>query len=408
MDKRSRNILLLFGIFLVIIMIVEATRPQPVNWRPSYSLQDKIPFGSYILHQEIQDILNVAPVENINQSCFIYLIGNDYPAASNKKMTYFFVNDYLYFDEEESEALLDFVHEGHMAFLSAKHFSGILKDTLHIDTYTNYHFEETEATAKLYTTTYSEASTTFKKRFHQSYFTKIDTLNSKALGYFSPSEKSTTTTLDKEFRPEVELNFIKVPHGKGYFYLHTLPEAFSNYYLLNGNANYASQVLSHLETDHLLWDEYKKSGRRFIETPMRFVLSESSLKWAYYLSIVGLVLFVIYKGKREQRIIPVREPLENTTVEFTKTIGDLYFQHRDYSNLIAKKITYFLERIRSQFYLNTTILDDSFAEKLAQKKGKNKEDVYTLVRLLQQLKDKNHHTEEDLISLNREIEKFER
>jgi hypothetical protein len=409
MDKRSRNILYLFGIFMIVIMVVEITRPQPINWKASYSSQDKIPFGMYILHQEIEELLEVSDFENVNESCYTYLLNTYLSDENHQKKAYFFVNNYLYFDDEETFALLDFVEAGHMAFLSAKHFSGKLRDTLKIETHTSYHYEEIAIKTKLYSASFSDDTTTFKRGVNQSYFTHIDTLNTTALGYYLPTEKNFTTTYTEsgEFTPEVALNYIKIPHGNGYFFIHTLPEAFTNYYLLNGNHAYASRVLSHFDVEHLLWDDYKKSGRKFIESPMRFVLSETTLKWAYYITIVSLILFVLYKGKREQRIIPVREPLKNTTGEFTKTIGDLYFQHRDYSNLIAKKNSYFLERVRSQFYLNTTVLDETFAEKLAQKKGKSKEDVIKLVQLLRRMKEKTLHTEEDLISLNQEIEKFE-
>ena len=120
----------------------------------------------------------------------------------------------------------------------------------------------------------------------------------------------------------------------------------------------------------------------------------------------GIVAVCIIKGKREQRIIKVIEPLENSSIEFTKTIGDLYFQHKDFGNIIAKKITYFLEQLRSKYYLNTNDLNSEFIEKLALKSGNSLEKTKKLIALINHLKGKTLHTEKDIIALNKQIEDF--
>tara|TARA_R110002072_G_scaffold22432_3_gene78729 strand:- start:16573 stop:17787 length:1215 start_codon:yes stop_codon:yes gene_type:complete len=403
MDKRSKNILSLFGAFLILIIVIEIMRPQPVNWRPSYTAQDKIPFGCYVMHRELQDLMQVDEIIAVNESPYTFLLGDAPTVATEGTKSYIFINNNLYFDTEETTALMDFVEEGNSAFISASYIYGDLSDSLKFQTFTENVYREIENKAYLYSPAFENQYGTYKRGVYKTYFTEIDTLNTIALGYFISEEEDENDGLV----PDEQINFIKIPRGDGYFYIHTLPQAFSNYYLLNGNETYAAQVLSHFETESLLWDEYYKSGRRYIETPMRYILSEGSLKWAYYLTVFGIILFVVFKGKRLQRIIPVINPLENTTVEFTKTIGDLYFQNRNYTNIINKKITYFLERVRSKFYVDTQKIDISFAEKLAQKNGKSKESVIALIHLINELKQKPFHTEEDLITLNKELEKFE-
>lgn len=405
MDKRSKNILYLFGFFLLTIIVIEVSRPQPVNWKPSYTAFDKIPFGSYILHREISDVLNTENITTITESPFTFLTEkSDFP---DKKAVYFFVNNYLYFDEEESHALLDFAAQGNIVFLSAQYLGGEIADSLKAGTFTDHNFMEKEVTAKFYTPSFAKDSAVFKRGVYKSYFNKIDTLNAVALGYYVKDKtQNEDKNNDYEVNIDEEINFIKMPYGEGFIYVHTLPEAFSNYYLLSGNHKYTAQALSYIDAENIYWDDYKKSGRRIVESPMRFVLNEVPLKWAYYILMSGLLLFVVFKGKREQRIIPVVKPLENTSVEFTKTIGDLYFQHKDYGNIIAKKITYFLERIRSRYFLDTNRLDDDFAEKLALKSGNNEEETKNLIQVIKVMRGKTWHTGQDLITLNKEIEKF--
>ena len=73
---------------------------------------------------------------------------------------------------------------------------------------------------------------------------------------------------------------------------------------------------------------------------------------------------MIFNAKRKQRIVKVVKPLENTTVAFTKTIGNLYYETKDHNNLIDKKITYFLEYIRRVYYLDTQMLNEKFIKNL--------------------------------------------
>ena len=176
--------------------------------------------------------------------------------------------------------------------------------------------------------------------------------------------------------------------------------------MLNGNDVYAATVLSFLPKNQIIWDNYYKSGRKVITSPLRFVLQNPALKWAFYITLISLLLFVIFKGKRTQRIIPVVEPLKNASLDFTKTIGDLYYQHGDYTNIINNKIQYFLEQIRSKYYLNTNELSENFISKLAIKSSNKKEDTKGLIDYIVYLKSKNTHTETDLIQLNKLIETF--
>ena len=203
-----------------------------------------------------------------------------------------------------------------------------------------------------------------------------------------------------------DLNYIKLNFGKGQFLLHTMPEAFSNYYLLKNNDQYAANVLSYIDADKIYWDEHLKTGRKVVTSPMRFILEQEPLTWAYYVLIGGLLIFVLFKGKREQRIVTVVEPLKNTSVEFTKTIGDLYFQHKDYSNIIAKKISYFMESIRSKYFLNTNDITEDFIKKLALKSGNTFEKTQQLMQFIKHLKEKSVHSEADLLELNKKIEAF--
>ena len=73
---------------------------------------------------------------------------------------------------------------------------------------------------------------------------------------------------------------------------------------------------------------------------------------------------------------------------------------------LIKKITYFLELVRSNYYLNTNELTNEFIKKLAVKSGNDLQKTQALIQYIKQLKGKAIHTENDLIQLNKQIEEF--
>ncbi len=395
MDKRSKNILFLFGAALLVIIVIEIARPKPVNWNSSYTSSDKIPLGSYVLFEELKDHAKFTDVHLITKSPFEFLSQSDLEDNS----AYLFINSSLSIDKRSYEKLIDYVQEGNSIFLAAQTFGTVFQDSLQIETATDYGITEEDITPTFFSSFLKKDSLPkFKKKVYRTVFKNFDTTKTTALGYFKN---------DIEDSSLEEINFIKVKKGKGNMYFHTLPEAFSNYYILKGNSNYTTTCLSFLgNADTIYWDDYLKDGRKIVDSPMRFVLNKVPLRWAYYLLMVGILIFIIFKGKREQRIIPVIEPLKNTSVEFTQTIGDLYFQYKDYGDIISKKITYFLEKIRSSYYINTNILDADFIAKLAVKTSHSLEETKELIDYINILKSKAIHTEEDLIKLNKKIEEF--
>ncbi len=392
LDKRSKRVLWVFGIALLGIVITELVRPKPIDWRASYISTDKIPFGGFVLFEEATSLFKNVEIEKINKDPYEFLTDSTYAQNS----AYIFINDEIFFDERQTDEILKYVENGNTVFIASRSIGYILRDSLGIESTANYNILEEEIRPQFFSPSLKQDSLpAFKKGVFKTYFDKIDTLKTTALGYYNPED------------PKIEeLNYIKVNFGKGQFLLHNLPEAFSNYYLLKGNEQYAANVFSYIDADKIYWDEYLKSGRKVVTSPMRFVLDQAPLTWAYYVLIGGLLIFVLFKGKREQRIVEVMEPLENTSVEFTKTIGDLYFQHKDYSNIIAKKITYFMETLRSKYYVNTNEITEDFIKKLALKSGNTLEKTQKLMHLIKHLKEKSVHSEADLLELNKQIEAF--
>ena len=399
MERRTKIILGIFVAVLLGIIITEVARPKPLNWSPSYTANDKIPFGCYVLYEELPTLFPDATIERADQTAYSVLFERDSTVRAN----YIFINGGLNFDQQETNKLLDFVYSGNDVFMAATFFGYPLSDTLNLELTSDYEVRQDTIHLNLANTAFGTQQYAMDRGHFKTHFISVDTLNTTVLGHLSYKEKD---FINGGYIRHQEINYIKVKFGEGYFYLNSTPQAFTNYYLLNNNQQYAANTFSYLETGHIIWDNYEKAGKVVIDSPMRFVLNQIPLKWAYYLTILGLILFVIFKAKREQRIIPVINPLTNTSIDFAKTIGGLYYQHRDYTDLISKKLNYFLEFIRSRYYLNTSTVSDKTATDLAAKSGKTLKETKSLLDFIVYLKNKPVHSEKDLIELNKKIAAF--
>jgi len=399
LDRRTKIIIGLFIAVLLGIIITELVRPKPLNWRPSYTANDKIPFGCFILFEELPELFPGEAIKRLDETPYNVLFERD----SSENANYIFVNGGLNFDEQETNKLLEFVDSGNDVFMAATFFGYALSDTLNIDVASNYAVQQDTISLNFTNTTFDKEKYLMDRGHYKTHFTSVDTLNTTVLGHLQFSEKDFVRGGRIDHR---EINYVKVKFGQGSFYLNTTPQAFTNYYMLNNNQQYVANAFSYLKNQTVLWDNYEKAGRVVIDSPMRFVLNQQALKWAYYLIITGLLIFVIFRAKREQRIIPIINPLPNTSVDFAKTIGGLYYQHKNYTNLITKKLNYFLEFVRSHYYLNTSSITDKTAADLAAKSGKSLTETKLLLEYIIYLKNKPSHSEGDLIELNKKITSF--
>ena len=396
MDRSIKIYIGLLLLLIVGIVIIDINKPQPINWTPTYDTKDKIPLGLYVLDQELPTLLKGQKINKIDVTPYEYfepLYDYDTLVKNYKaKGTFFTINETQNLDQESVSELFYFADHGNSIFLSMKTFPEPLLDSLKVDFRSDYQFRDTisnwMANSKLGNKKYN-----IVEGIGNNYFSKIDTVNTTVLGYQSGDS--------------ARANFIKVPYKSGYFYLHTQPAAFSNFHLLKmDHAEYAEKVLSYIPKGDVFWYVKNQNGKIESNSMFRFILDQPALRWAWHLFLIGMLVFMIFNAKRRQRIVPIIKPPANTTVEFAKTIGNLYFQEGDHDNIIDKKIIYFLEKIRNEYLLDTTVLDDAFINKLHQKSGKELKDIQRLVYMIRQHRKNNFISiQKDLIDLNDAIEK---
>ena len=209
-------------------------------------------------------------------------------------------------------------------------------------------------------------------------------------------------------------NFIVKFYGRGRFFIHCDPRAFSNYFLLQrNNYNYLQQALSFVpaEPEHVIWDDfynkrYRAPSDKDNKTGLAVLLKFPAMAWALGLLIALLVLYLLFGSKRRQRVMEELPPNVNTSVAFAETVSRLYLQKKDNKGIADKIITYFLEHIRNQYFLNTSHVNDSFLHTLSRKSNVSFKDTEKLFAHIQHIQESYSISDQELLSLNQQIESF--
>lgn len=393
MNKQTTIYVVLLVILVGTIIAIDASKPKPVNWSPSYNIKDKIPFGLYIFDREIDDLFKNDTVEKFNITPYEFFDDhydydiNDYTI----KGSIINISSKNTMDEESVRELMYFAEYGNTVFLSMNEFPSAILDTLKIEMGNNYFYNDS---LPIYLSKNRKEKFYYKTGINYSFFESVDTLKTTVLGYH-------------DFFKKQETNFIKVKYGNGTFLLHSQPVVFTNYHLLKGNHyQYTEKVLSHLPEGNVYWNTGSNYNERLSGSPLRYILSKDGLRNAYYFGLLALLIFIIFNAKRKQRIMKEIAPVRNTTIDFAKTIGNLYHQEGDHHTIADKKIIYFLEKIRTDYMIDTHNLDDAFVEKLHVKTGKPIEDIKSAVYLIKKHRQWPTTTEADLVAINKAIEKL--
>lgn len=382
---------------LVIYLVAEYNRPKAINWQPTLSYEDKIPFGTYILYHEINKLFPGAEMQSTNNT-FYDQFHNDSTIA---KSDYFIIAKGVSLSKLDYSEMVGYMKQGNSVFIATDTYpqtgmkGSLLGDTLKLEVNSSNFIDFFEKNKHELNFTNpklrKEGGYRFDRGIGSQYFSSFDTTRATVL---CKNEKGQATLLKYEF-------------GKGNLFLCANPELFTNYSLLDGNgADYVAKALSYMPVMPLIyWDHLQNGDIPEDESPMRVFFSYPSLSWAYYIALFGMVIFVFFEMKRRQRVIPIIEPLANSTVDFVNVVGRVYYEQRNNTNIAQKKILYFLEHLRTTYYLKTNRLDKEFIEKLSNKTGVDYAFAEELVTHILYIADQRV-TDHDLIKLNQLIEQF--
>lgn len=397
MDKKT-NIYLVIALFTIaLLMVLQYNKPKKLNWFPSYVAQHKIPYGTFVLNELMEEKFD--KTEQIQVPPFEFLNAN-----FEAEGTYFLVNEDIKFGDPELKKLLDWTSEGNTLFIASFTFEEDLLDTLGLTTsglFASFGEEQKQLHKLVNPNLKPEVVYPFEKDDYSRFFESIDTLSTTVIG-FVDTNKDSLAVAKKHF------NAIRQDFGNGEIILSTFPKAFTNYFILkDNNRDYTAGLLSYIDNSKPVYmDNHYKAGKKFYTSPMHIFLNTKEFKWAYYLVLIGALIYVFFEGKRKQRAIPVVVPLKNQTLAFTHTIANMYYEKGQQKAISEHKIEQFLEYIRSHFYMETINREEEFYQNLGARSSHAVDEIKRMFDFIEKLRNQTEVSDADLMKLNTLIEKF--
>lgn len=397
MDKSLKIFLASLVGVIILIIVLDGMRVKPVNWQPTYSLDTKNPFDLYVFNQQVDKLFPAKKFERVENTFYNYTWDNgDVPR------NYLIIKHSVY--QELDTLLLQSIKKGSNLFVNAEFLDADFLDSLGV-TYTELDYMSPLTNTDSVELNLSTSHWGNKYYKVKSYFTSF---------FYVGLDKRTTTILGemKFSGGGIFPCFIKIKYGKGTIFLHNQSVAFTNYALLNkeSSADYVAHLLSYLPkelpTVWLVENQTSFSVSQSRRTPLSVVFKYPALRATWLIFLYGLLLYVLFNVKRRQRIVPIIKPLKNTTIEFAQTIGNLYLQELNATSITAKKIIYFLDKIRNKYYLDTKNLDEEFIKRLHAKSGKDIQLIKEIVYRINKFNKNKYAEQEHLIQINTLIEKF--
>lgn len=371
--------------------------PLP-DLKESFSYQDARPFGASVAYSILQNSYPDNYI-HINKTEF----AENYSLTSDTGAVYINISRNYFATEKDADALLEFVYKGNTAFISAARFDSSLLNKIYCKKADDFNFYAKIPYANT-SVSYTEDLSLYKDSF-SFYYQPLD-------NYFS--ELNSSYARKAGVNENGKTNMFAFLWGKGRIYFQCEPRAYSNYFLLSkNNYKYWQEVLQMLPANptYVYWDNYyarknfsgdgNKGGSTLSE-----VMKYPPLKYAFFISLFLLSLFILLGIKRKQRIIPVVKPTENTSIAFAEAIAGLYLSNKDNKVVAEKMITYFNEHVRTKYFLNMHINDSSYADILSRKSAVPIDITKQLSNTILSINASVKVSDEQLLLLNGLMEKF--
>ncbi|GAA4369640.1 hypothetical protein GCM10023185_43480 [Hymenobacter saemangeumensis] len=454
-----RLYLLGMGLLFAAYVALEYNRPKPLDWTPTLANKDKIPYGTFALYDQLPRLLGTDSVEVVRLPVYSQLTGlsqvdtgasseaeedaessiveaSDSSAlvlpdsipdaearrreqllhASEQESTeiplrdvaanYVFVGPDFDLSKLDARALLQHVHRGNDVFIATsrlRSYRSWLSDTLGFSI-TQVELP-TQRNAKKQFVADSVTLQFTNPALARSRYRLAGTDNNSRIEVKAGRAGRTLAT-DAQGRPV----YVRLDSGQGHFYICSVPLAFSNYYLLRPRTTgFAAGALAYLPARRSWWDEYQKQGPIGEQSLLRVLIAHDALRAAYYLTLLGTLLFVAVYARRRQRIIPTIRPLPNTTLLFTRTVAGLYRQGSNHALIAEKKVGLFLDYLRTRFQEPSPDLnDEAFRERLSQKAGLPRPRLDELLRQVNFARSAPTINDQQLLKLSKALSEFRR
>ena len=364
--KSSRLFIVVIIALMVVVILFEMNAPARFNWDDhSQSYKSKQPFGCYVMDSVLRASLPHG--YEVIGSDFEQYIGEN---AKPVKHTFLFTNTFEYFRPDTN--FLKMIEEGNNAIIATDYNISYYDDSteemgLGYKCYSNNYYYDGDYFSKeslsinaSYDTVYWESG----EMFAPASYPINSVLCSKELILSSDYRILATLNEKHENGSDGEVDTVAGIRdcGKGKIVVVSMPMLFSNYGILNDTIRpLVLRLLSQcsdlpmVRYDPSLMSEMEQDEQE--DSPLHYLLANRPLRWALYLALTTVILFVLFSARRRQRVIPVIKPPVNHMMDFVKRIGGIYYKRHDNVDLLIKKYVTFGNELRTKAMINVDDYD---------------------------------------------------
>jgi hypothetical protein len=392
--RNSRLLIALIVLaILATILLLILNQKKSWNWAENYNPTSEEPYGTAVLYRLMKAVRDKQEFIMVKDTTY-----KELPADPSSEVdNYIYIGREYFANLEDTRQIFEFVESGNNAYIFCASPSNYVADSIlklqteEIDPLEIYEQileeegyygddqlvptpENPEIIRKFYGITDSTidlrlADSIGKRKLEPTIERMHDFESYKSYWKFYSDNLVTSQGQQVDYLghfDEEYPNFVSCQYGKGRFYFHSTPLVFTNYYMLNDTSmNYCRSVLNSMGYGKVFWDE---DNREFDfvnnpqadeeeendptkprEGPMEFILSEPSLRWAWYILLSGSLLYLVFGARRRQKIIPLADNMENTSMEYTEVISQMFMNQSDHKKLVSMKMDLFRAFLRDRF-----------------------------------------------------------
>ncbi len=387
----KKNIFIAIILLLVLYILFGQGNTKKINWFPTYYYKHKIPYGTYVYYKLIHKNLT-NPITNVDLTPFQFFRNNTIDSAN-----YILYNSQLNLGETNIKSLLNWVKKGNKLFIFTNNIDKGLQDSLHIKL--THFIDLKNDSIWLFNFTHPSLKISHPLSFERPHmaFTVIKPDSSAYMPY-----KKLGTINDSL------VNFALFNYGKGEIYLHTTPEVLTNYFILSkNNYLYTEGILSYLNnTNPIYLDTHYQNGSGN-DGIFKVLLNTPAFFWAYRLLLVGILLFLLFEGKRKQRPIPIVKPPVNETLNFIQTVSYMFIRKKEHKEMADKRISIFMDWLKNTLYLDINKPQDELIREIETRTKLKKEDIKAIFNKINEVKSKEKIKAKEVVELETVLNKIQ-
>ncbi len=393
------------GLALLVVAFgaYEALRPRPLDWTPTLAPGDTRPYGAEVLRRLLPGLAG-GPVEMSSSPLRTLL--------EARPRSLFVLAHQASLSLPDVARLLQFVEGGGTVLVVTHELPRPLADTLGLNSYRGLGFQ----------TPFTPDADTARLAFVAPGLRDTLRVSDRLLPALLGDADADTTRWDAQpvlvakrlpRDPDDDAAFRRAAprpvalvytRGAGRLVVSDAPLLLSNYGLLDAEgAAFARRLFAYLPPGRVVW--WRRASGEAI-SPLRYILRQDSLRWAFYTALAALLLFGLVAARRRERPVPTTAPLANDTADFVRTMGLLYYHRGDHANLAAKLEKQFHAYARDTLNMTQTPADADFAAQVAHRSGVPRAQVEALIAHFARVAAGGAVSQQALLDLGRAANQF--